>query len=407
MALFSRRRRRLSSPSAQVSPAVLQSVPGRLPRTGFVAATAEQVFAIPSLGRAIQALCGYVAGLPLVDLDTNERIVHDPERQDFFGCPTTSGMTWFEFMDAVMTGRLVEGNSVAVWTGIDPATGDPNRCELVNPSFVTPSEDRSREFMPGYRIDGKRLQYPDVMHFRGQMRPGYAWGISPLKMLSETIVVHASQRSYVRSGYEDGAKVPGYLRTEQNVDPKVLAADATAFSNAVAGRGQGVAAIGRGLTWEPMALSSADVDLLASRNFSQTEACMIVGVPPHLVGAPSPENSSMSYSNLTMDLRAFRAISLDRHLKSIEQTLHMHGFRVRFDVDEAIRPPAKERWETYEIMLGTGAVSLEQICEMEGLPPPPEPEETEDPDEPETPDDERLAAMLEAGRQSMEEGADA
>ena len=40
-----------------------------------------------------------------------------------------------------------------------------------------------------------------------------------------------------------------------------------------------------------------------------------------------------------------------------------------------MQPPALERWKTYQIMLATGACDLDYICEMEGMPSPPDPDE--------------------------------
>lgn len=370
---FNRRRRpKVSGPSVAVSPHSYHPTPVRQPDRGLAIVTADQMTTCPALHRAMTALSGFVAGLDLIDLDTNERISQDPDSGTFYGRPTTSGLTWFEFIDALMTDRLMHGNSFGIWTGVDAMTGMPNRCEIVHQNYVTPLEHRSETFMPIYSINGEHLSYPDVIHWRGWMRGGYSWGISPLKVLASMIAVQLSEQAYARNSYEDGARIPGYLSTPEQLDPDVLAEYAKPFAEAMGGRGTGVSALGGGMEWKTMMLNEADRSLLASRNFSQTEACMVMGVPPHLVGAPAPENSSMSYSNLHMDLRAFRSMSLNRHIRSLEQTFALHGFRFRFDLDEAVRPPKKERWETYEIMLRTGAVTVEQVCEMEGLPAPPQ-----------------------------------
>lgn len=373
MALFRRRRPSVQGPSTHTSPHSYHPIPVRQPDRGPALVTADQMTVCPALHRAMQALSGFVAGLPVIDLDTNKPVDTDPDSDSFYVRPTGSGLTWFEFIDAIMTDRIMHGNCIAVWTGVD-RDGQPNRCELVHPNYVTPLEERWTQFQPCYSINGEMLSFPDVMHFRGWMRAGYSWGVSPLRVLASMISVQLSEQAYARATYEDGARVPGYLSTPKQADPTELAEVAEAFAAAVGGRGSGVVALGDGLEWKSMDLQHADVAMLKAREFSQQEACMVIGVPPHLIGAAGPANSSMKYSNLTMDLRAFRSLSLNRHVKHLEQTFQAHGFRIRFALDEAVQPPAIERWETYKVMLQTGAVSVEQVCEMEGLPPPPEPE---------------------------------
>ena len=222
MPLFSRRRnRKVHGPSVAISPHSYQPTPVRQPDRGPAIVTADQMMACPALFRAMQALSGFVAGLPLVDIDTNKPIRQDANEGTFYDHPTTSGLTWFEFVDAVMTERLLHGNGFGVWTGIDAMTGQPNRCEIVHQSYVTPLEDRSDRFMPVYSINGEWLTYPDVIHWRGWMRGGYSWGVSPLKVLARMIAIQLSEQSYVRSSYEDGARVPGYLTTPEQLDPEV------------------------------------------------------------------------------------------------------------------------------------------------------------------------------------------
>ena len=300
-----------------------------------------------------------------------------PEGDDFFAKPTHHD-TWFSYIDSIMWNLCIHGNAFGAFTDVDDR-GLPLRTELIHPNYVIPRYTRYTSFEQSYTLDGNQLGAADLMHFKAATQGGYGWGISPLKHLATAIAIQASELSHVGRTYEDGAKMSGFLSTQQNLDPEVAAQAAEKVAKAIGGRGAGIVALPHGFEWHNVALNHHDIELLAARQWSSTEAAMIIGVPPHLIGAATYDGET--YSSVQQDLQLFARLRLVRWRKAISGTLALHGFPVTLADSELTKPTRLELLQSIEIGLRTRTVTEDEAREWLGLPkmvtppaPPPDPD---------------------------------
>jgi phage portal protein BeeE len=81
---------------------------------------------------------------------------------------------------------------------------------------------------------------------------------------------------------------------------------------------------------------------------------------------------SMTYSNVTQSRRDLIDLSLKPIITCIEQRLSQPDFvpqtqRVRFDLNDFLRGTAEERSRVYQTLSSIGALTVEEIRELEDL----------------------------------------
>jgi len=118
-----------------------------------------------------------------------------------------------------------------------------------------------------------------------------------------------------------GAGVPsGYLKSEQPGLTKEAADQLKAGWMAAHGAGsRSVAVLSSAVSYQPIAVSPVDAALIDSKRLSLVDVANAFGIPGYLIGAP--EGSSMTYSNVEMQLQALYEFTLRPWAVAIEETL--------------------------------------------------------------------------------------
>jgi phage portal protein BeeE len=95
-----------------------------------------------------------------------------------------------------------------------------------------------------------------------------------------------------------------------------------------------------------------------------------VGIPAYFIDAPT--GSSMTYANASTARQTLLDFSLLPLMNSISSSLSMPDFtpstqRVEFDLKAYLRGSEKERAEIYKILSDIGAITVEEIRQMEEM----------------------------------------
>ena len=332
--------------------------------------TAETMMSLPPFHAAMRTVAGTVAGLPILDAAGKPIDVMPMTGTHLLAAPTAHD-TCYTFLDSVMWNLLIHGNCFVVPTRVSMATGAIAEVEVVHPSYVVPLWERSgahATFDVGCWIDGEQYGPSDYIHIKEVTEGGRAWGISRLKLLAHSIGLQLSEQAHVKSTYDDGAQPTGYFSTDRPMDPKVASALAERLAQDLGGRGSNVEVLPDGLKWETVTLSHADIQMLESRQWSTAQAAMVIGVPPHLIGAASYDSDT--YSNVRMDMAAFEALTLQRYKRCISEAFSLHGIDFRFGGAHLAEPTLVEQVGAMAAAITAGMCSPEQAAERLGWPPP-------------------------------------
>ena len=109
--------------------------------------------------------------------------------------------------------------------------------------------------------------------------------------------------------------------------------------------------------------------MVPTREFNLRLASDITGVPPYLLGVPS---ESRVYANMETEWANFIRVTLGRYLSPLEHVWSQcfpANKVVRFRTDQLLRADAAARWAMYEAADRIGAMTRDEIREMERMPP--------------------------------------
>lgn len=398
MARFWRRPGRVQQPSTQTVAQPYKTYVLNQPQRGPALVTEDTMMALPAFYAAMRTNAGAIATSDVLD-ENGDKIDTSPMTGSHFLAKPTAHDEKTSYLDSIMMNVQIHGNGFVVPTRVSMATGGWAESEVIHPNYMVPMWNRAgtqRSFEQGAWLDGEPLGPNDFIHIKDLSVGGYAYGIARLKVLAHTIGLHASEIASVKETFDNGMQPHGYWTTPEKMDPQVAAKWAEQLAVQLAGRGDNTTVVGSGLKWESVTMSHADVQMLESRQWSTTEAAMIFGVPPHLIGAVTFDSDT--YSNVRMDMAAYEALTLSRFRATISEAFQKHGIYFEFAGSELAEPTQIEKVQAAVAAVKAGICSPAQAAERLGWQPPDEDAKVET-------DEERLQAMIDAGQQSITESA--
>jgi HK97 family phage portal protein len=128
---------------------------------------------------------------------------------------------------------------------------------------------------------------------------------------------------------------------------------------------------------EPLSANANDSQLVEARNQAVSDAANIVGVPGNFIGAP---NTSRTYSNIEAQGLEFLRTSIAPLTHRIEAAFTDYlprGQVAKFNYDSLLRADTYTRYQAHKLALDAGFLTVDEIRELEDLPPIGTPTETQ------------------------------
>lgn len=235
--------------------------------------------------------------------------------------------------------------------------------------------------MPTYGIttdDGRYLVLTtsDVIHVRGISLDGIR-GLSPVGQQRDAlghanVLARHGAKTMARGGAPAGVL---YVEDGPNADEQMqLLAEAWESRHGGAENAGRVALLTGAVKFEPVSMPLADQQYLGQIEASAASVCRIFRVPPYMVAVSVGD--SLTYANLTDQLRAFVTHSLRPWLVFIEQALAASVLFTepntypQFSLDALLRGSPAERAAFYTAGLNpdTGWLRRDEARELEDLP---------------------------------------
>jgi HK97 family phage portal protein len=128
------------------------------------------------------------------------------------------------------------------------------------------------------------------------------------------------------------------------------------------------AVLSGGVTWKPTSISPTDMALVELTQNTEARIAALLGVPPFLVGLPSG-GDSMTYSNVSSlfdyHWRAGLRPKAETVCKAISGWALPAGTTFEVNRDEYVRPDPYTRAQTWQILIGAGVLTAEQVAAIE------------------------------------------
>ncbi len=288
-------------------------------------------------------------------------------------------LTWFEFCGMLQSSVLLRGNGYAVI--LRDGRGRPTMLVPINPDRVALWEAPDGELfymvtrsglheMAVLRSEPLLIHSDDIFHLKALTLNGLL-GLSPIGMAREAIGLAIAQEQLASRWAGNSAKPSGVLTTDQKLSPeaaKRLAEDWKTLNSGLYNAGK-TAILEQGLKWQPLAMTSQDMEFLASRQFQLAEIARVFRLPLHMLGVAE----RMSGNSITQLAQDYLNNSLSTWIEMWEQRipftfdLDADEMFIEFDVDRLLRADISTRFAAHRISLGgTGWRTINEIRSDEG-----------------------------------------
>jgi HK97 family phage portal protein len=291
-------------------------------------------------------------------------------------------LTWFEFCGMMQASVLLRGNGYAVI--LRDARGKPVMLVPINPDRVALWEatDGSLFYMVTrsglhemavLRNEPLLIAAEDIFHLKALTLNGLL-GLSPIGMNREAIGLAIAQEQLAARWAGNSAKPSGILTTEQKLSDgaaKRLAEDWKTLNSGLYNAGK-TAILEQGLKWQPLAMTSSDMEFIASRQYQLAELARVYRVPPHKLG----EMTRTSGNSITQLAQEYLNDCLSTWIEMWETRIaytfdideEQDELFVEFDVDRILRADITSRFAAHRVATGgTGWMTPNEVREVESL----------------------------------------
>lgn len=288
-----------------------------------------------------------------------------------------TALDFFEFNAAALE---LHGNAYAeverAARGDVVALGEP-----LAPESVTVRRAASGSLEYEWNEGGRRRVVPQdrMLHVRGFGATALG-GMSTLSWCRRTFSAAIAIETASANTFQNGVRASGAFAAEHLLTPEQMVEAEARIQEKYAGAmnaGRPLL-LNAGMKWQAITINPEDAQMLESRNFSVEEICRLFQVPPHLIGHTA--GNTQLGSSIEQQTLAFQIFTLRRRLKRFEQSINKQlltaadrarGLNVKFNIRGLMRADSKARAEFYASALQNGWMTINEVRELEGLPPVP------------------------------------
>lgn len=336
------------------SPGVIPPERGARP----LSTTADEALTLPGVYRAVSIIATGVSQLSL-DVWRGEKLLKAPA---WVARPDIK-MSRSAFFAMTATSMALHGN--AFWRIVRDSPADaPGALIALDPMKVYINEETGT-----FSYLGKEYRDWQIQHLALLRVPGVMRGLGPIQAAQASLAGAIDLDGYAAQWFDAGNVPNGILSTTDVLDPEDAEEYKARWIRSVNGKEPAV--LGNGLSYQPLLVDPKTAQFLESRAFTTQEIARLFGVPAHLLLA-SIDGNSMTYTNVQDADLAFMRWGLTAYLREIEEAITMllpRGQVTRFNLDALLRPATKGRYEAHQIAIEAGFLTIDEVREIEGLPP--------------------------------------
>jgi HK97 family phage portal protein len=350
----------LFGPPKEPEVRAITSVPwnvGALTTTGV---TQERALTLTPVFAAVRHIVDFGSTLPLKAY----RKVGD-ERQPMASLPRlfadleTFGLK-AAWLGQGLSSLAVRGNAVGLKNMTD-GFGFPTAITWVSMDRVQVDDSTG---MGNWFIDGRPVSRLDLVHIPWITVPGRTLGLSPIQFYAATINASLGAQSYGGDWFAGGGFPPSVFKnTAQTITPEQ--ADGVRERLVAAIRGKKPLVTGSDWDYTPITIPPGEAQFIETQKLSANQIAAIYGIEPQEIGGEAA--NGLTYNN--EELRQTKRLAnirpyLTRFEDAFASWLPEKQF-VKFSGDAIVRSDLKTRYETYQIALANGFLTLDEVRELE------------------------------------------
>jgi len=249
----------------------------------------------------------------------------------------------------------------------------------LDPSRVVPE---IRAGVPVYVFTDLRgarheLTAADLLHARMMSTDGLV-GLSPIRQARESLGLAGALTEHASAFWSNGAAPGGLLKVQAGPASEEVAENLAAAWGARHGGPRNrnrIAIITGEVSFDAVSMSMEDAAWVESQRLSTVAIARLFGLPPWVLAADA--GSSMTYANVSEQLRSLVMYGLRPYMTAIEQAVSLDedlcptgsGLYAEFLADALLRGDAKARAEVYGLALdpAKGWMTRAEVRRLENL----------------------------------------
>jgi HK97 family phage portal protein len=351
---------------------------------------AESILALDAAWACVWRYASTIATLPLLLLKVGPNNTGLPARDHplyeiLHNSPST-GVTAAAFWQAMVMAMQLWGNAYARKLKIAGRLVGLKimRPEHVTP-YLTPTGELRYRYAPNALTEPEDLSRDDVFHVFDRTMDGLV-GVSRIQYARNTMGLAISAERAAGLGYRNGLRATGFVTIANWLNKEkreAYRAEVERFTGAPndggAGSQGGVMLLENGMSFEPINMKHADVELLTTRKYSTEQVCRFWDVPPVLVHHAA-EGQTMWGTGVSQIVLGWQKTGLAPVLTMIEQAIWLQlispadrkEFYAEFKLEGLLRGSPAERWAVYQTQLNNGAANRDEVRAYENLAPLPD-----------------------------------
>lgn len=332
--------------------------------------TAMRVIAVNA---CVKLIAETIAALPIQTFNRGDESrvpVRKPSEAYIWDQPNPE-MTPMEFWEQTFGSLLTDGNAF-----IEPVrfrqSGAIAEIWPVAASAVT--IERSNTGRKFFTIGQKDYDTTQIFHIPAFRLAGMDRGFSPISAARQGIGVAIAAEKLAAKFFGQGSIMSGLIETEADLDEEMAAKLVAHFNQLHAGPENAfkVGVLDNSATFRQLSIPPEDLQFMEARKFQVTEIARLYQVPPHMIA--DVEKSTSWGTGIEQQQLGFVVYTLLRWIIRTEQyitkfLLPSRDRYAKWNLSALLRGDMTSRGNFYQTMRQVGALNIDDIRELEDMPP--------------------------------------
>ena len=282
-------------------------------------------------------------------------------------------LTPTDWMFQAASSVVMNGNAYGIVRATDQI-GLPAMVRWLSPVGIRMTVANGTDEINYFTVDGRQLDRARVLHARGVTLSGSPTGISPVDQFRHVIDLGLSAEDFTAAWFRGGTHPTSMLSAKNALTADEAKRIKDRWIAATSGE-RGVVVAGNDMAHKVIQSSPAESNAIEVAWQAGREASTVWGVPPWMLNVPS--ESGMTYANVDQIWSQFQTGTLRFLANRLEKFFNHPGRWLppetycRFNLDAGVRSDLSTRMAAYAIQIDKRIRSVNEVRELEDLPPAP------------------------------------
>ena len=220
-----------------------------------------------------------------------------------------------------------------------------------------------------YYVGDVVLPPSSVIHLRSAPPIVNGRGTGVLDRFVSELGLAASLREYVAGAFTAGVPA-GYLKTTTpNLSQDQADALKARWLSQHGGLRRSIAVLSATTEFHPLTWSPVDLAAVDFARITVQQIALMFDEPAYLLGAPTDSNTYANVDSRMLELYQLTYLDWIARIEAVLDAQFPRGTELRVEIDGLLRADIKTRYEAYEKGYNIGALTVNEIRELENRPP--------------------------------------